>query len=86
MLSLTIYNELKTHYRNVGSWIFYNTESMKQANIGYANVEETAVLFKMCCSILFMHGKYNSFLLVPLNIFKIKWIWRGFVFYSLWLY
>ena len=30
---------------------------MKQANIGYANVEETAVLFKMCCSILFMHGK-----------------------------
>ena len=37
--------------------MFYNTESIKHVNIGYANVEETAVLSKMCCSILFMHGK-----------------------------
>ena len=43
-------------------------------------MEEIAVLFKMCCSILFTHGKYNSFLLVPLNIFKIKMNLERFCF------
>ena len=39
--------------------MFYNTESIKHVNIGYANVEETAVLSKMCCSI-FLYAWKNT--------------------------
>ena len=53
---------------------------MKQANIGYANVEETAVLFKMCCSILFMHGKIQFVFTIAYKYIKNKMHLESFWF------